>query len=290
MAPDAVPGCRGIYRLDAEMFGTTGVNSPYVITGDETALVDSGPASSAGGTADALSTLGIEPGDLTYIIPTHAHLDHAGGAGHLADRFPDATVLCHGKALPFLTDSDSLQRLQRSVERAIGMDEPYGKPSPIDENRCEPLAGGDVLDLGDRVLDVVDAPGHAPHQLCLFDRSDGVLFSADANGMYLDGAGHRPTTPPPDFDLERSVETVRQLASFEPETVLYAHFGWGEPGDGTSELRTYAEMLPRFVEEIDDARSDHGDDGAAIARAIDARWHHWALQTDIRGVLRYLGA
>lgn len=289
MTPVAVPGCSGIYRLDAEMFGTDGVNSPYVVDGTETALVDTGPASSAPVVADALLSHGIEPGELTYLVPTHAHLDHAGGVGHLAEQFPDATVLCHETAVSYLTDERKLERLRRSVERAIGMAEPYGRPTTVDRNRCRTIGDGDLIDLGERTLDVIDAPGHAPHQVCLFDRDDEVLFSADANGMHLDPAGHRPTTPPPDFDLEAAIETVQVLREFDPHTVLYAHFGWGTPGEGTAELRGYERMLPAFVEEIQAARTSHGSDPGAIAREIDERWQHWALQTDIAGVLQYLG-
>jgi glyoxylase-like metal-dependent hydrolase (beta-lactamase superfamily II) len=285
MTPEPIPGRSDIYRLDVPMFGMTGVNSPYVLDTPDPVLVDTGPADTAESILDALDALGIAPAELAYIVPTHAHLDHAGGAGHLAPVCENATVVCHPKAVPFLTDEAKLDHLAASVERAIGMSEPYGEPRVIDRERCLVLEDGDSLDVGDRELQVIDAPGHAPHQFCLYDAVSDVLFSADANGMYLED-GHRPTTPPPDFDLDSAVETLERLP--DPDTLCYAHFGWGDPGEGTAELRAYAEMLHTFVGQVETARDEHGDDVTAVANALREEWGHWTLETDVAGVLRYL--
>ncbi|MFC7073531.1 MBL fold metallo-hydrolase [Halovenus rubra] len=287
MTPEPVPGRPDIYRLDVPMFEMKGTTSPYVLDTPEPVLIDTGPADAAEPILDALEAVGIAPADLTYIVPTHAHLDHAGGAGHLTPLCENATVVCHPDAAPFLTDKAKLEHLARSVERAIGMPEPYGKPRVIDRKRCSVLGDGDSLDVGDRELQVIDAPGHAPHQFCLYDPVGDVLFSADANGMSLDD-GHRPTTPPPDFDLGSAVETIERLQEIGPDTLCYAHFSWGDPGEGTAELREYAEMLDTFVKQVETARDEHGDDVPAVANALREGWGHWTLETDVAGVLRYL--
>lgn len=293
MTPEPVSGRSAIYRLDVPMFGMSETNSPYVLDTPDPTIVDTGPADAAEPILDALSTLGIAPEEVSYIVPTHAHLDHAGGAGHLAAACENATVVCHPNAVAYLTDEEKLDHLAASVERAIGVPEPYGEPRVIDRERClvvgdgNTLDGGDTLDIGDRELQVVNAPGHAPHQFCLYDPEGDVLFSADANGMRLDD-DHRPTTPPPDFDLDTAVATVERLQEIDPDTVCYAHFGWGEPGEGSAELRAYAEMLPAFVESVATAREEHGDDVTAVANALREEWGHWTLETDVAGVLHSL--
>ena len=283
----AVPSCTDIYAVDVPMFGTTGVNSPYVLDTAEPTILDTGPADGVAHILDALEALDIPPTAVSYIIPTHAHLDHAGGAGYLATECENATVVCHENAVEYLTDEGQLAYLADSVERAIGMPSPYGDPIAFDRSRTNVLSGGETVDLGDRELDAIDAPGHAPHQLCFFDRADGVLFSGDANGMRFDG-NHRPTTPPPNFDLAAALQTLNRLQSFEPETILYAHFGPGEEGAGQEELGEYADMLQQYVDEIASARDAVGDDVSAISRAVDDRWNHWALETDVAGIVRYL--
>lgn len=288
MTVHTVPDCEDIYFLDTPMFGMSEVNSPYLLDTPEPAIVDTGTAEAADDILDGLETLGIAPRDVAYILPTHAHLDHAGSAGHLAERCENATVVCHERGVEYLTDEAKLDELTASVERAIGMEAPYGEPRLIDRERCLAVSGGEEFDLGDRTLEVIDAPGHAPHQYCLFDTTAEVLFSADANGMRFPDVGHRPTTPPPNFDLEDALETVDRLLNIGAETVCYAHYGHGEPGAARTELQDYREMLPAYVERIDALRKREDGDISAIAAEMAEEWRHWSLETDIAGVLRYL--
>lgn len=290
MSLDSVPDCGGISYVDVEMFGMEQVNSPYIIDSPQPAIVDTGPANATEPILAGLDELDIAPESVSYIIPTHAHLDHAGSAGYLAEACENATVVCHERGIEYLTDETKLTRLTESVERAIGMPEPYGEPTVIDPERCLAVSGGETLDLGDRTLELIDAPGHAPHQCCLYDTKTAALFSGDASGMQFPDVGHRPTTPPPNFDLEYALSTLDRLAEFEPETVCYAHFGPGEPGNGTREIQTYREMLPSYVEQIDSLREQHDDDTVAIAREMNDEWGHWSLEIDIGGILRYLEA
>mgnify|MGYP006277729359 FL=1 len=288
MSLEPVAECEGVAAVDVPMFGMEQVTSPYIVDAPEPAIVDTGPANGADAILDALDELGIARADVSYIIPTHAHLDHAGSAGELASACENATVVCHRRGVEYLTDEAKLDHLTESVERAIGMPEPYGVPTVLDRARCRVVEGGETIDLGDRTLDVIDAPGHAPHQCCLYDRRTGGLFTADAAGMNFPGSDHRPTTPPPDFDLEAALETVDELLAVEPDRLLYAHFGAGEPGGARAELRRYREMLPAYVEEIDRARERHGSDVGAVTAELQPEWGHWSLSTDVAGVLRYL--
>lgn len=288
MAAHSVAGHPDIHYVDTPMFGMDQVNSPYILDTPEPAIVDTGTATADKDILAGLDELGIDPGTVSYIVPTHAHLDHAGSAGALAEACPDATVVCHEVGLDFLTDEQKLDQLTDSVERAIGMAAPYGEPQLINRERCRSVSGGEELDLGDRTLQVIDAPGHAPHQCCLFETETGGLFSADAAGMAFPETGHRPTTPPPNFDLDAALETVDRLLAVEPETLLYAHYGPGEQGEAVAELQRYREMVPAYVDRIDTLRDRHGDDVGAIAAEMRDEWGHWSLTTDVAGVLRYL--
>ncbi|MES3516404.1 MAG: MBL fold metallo-hydrolase [Natronomonas sp.] len=278
----------GIYPVDVPMFGMSEVTSPYVVDAAEPAIIDTGPAHADEKILSALADVGIDRTEVSYIVPTHAHLDHAGSAGYLADACENATVVCHERAVEYLTDESKLERLTKSVERAIGMPEPYGDPTLVDRERCRVVSGGERLGLGDRTLELIDAPGHAPHQLCLADLSTGGLFTADAAGMNFPETGLRPTTPPPNFDLEDALATIDRLLGYEPDRLLYAHFGPGERGAGVAELESYREMLPTYVERIRDARDRHGADVSAITADLQPEWSHWSLSTDVAGVLRYL--
>ena len=281
----AVPGIDDVYHVDGWMFDQTGLLSVYVLDTPEPAVVDTGTADTTPELVlAALAELGIEPGDVTHLIPTHVHLDHAGGTGELARACPNATVHCHERGIDFLTDIDRLERLKRGVEAAIGFEAPYGDPELVPAERANPLADGDAIDLGDRELAVIDAPGHAPHQVCLFDDSTGTLFTADAAGMYFDDRIY-PTTAPPNFDLEVAVETVRRLEALEPERNCYPHYGVAT--DALDRLEEYDAMLPEWVAVVERAAADH-DDHLEIANELREEWESLGLESDVAGVLRYL--
>lgn len=288
MNADPVPTTDTITTVDVPMFGMSQVNSPYIIDAPAPAIVDTGPEAGGAAVLDALEACGIAPDEVEYIFPTHAHLDHAGGAGYLVAACEAATVVCHEKGIEYLTNDKKLEQLTDAVEKAIGVPEPYGNPKVIDRERCEAVSGGETFDLGDRSLEVIDAPGHAPHQYCLYDTTSEMLFTADANGMQFPDVGHRPTTPPSNFDLEQTLDTVERLLKFDPNTLLYAHYGPGTPGAGVEELRAYQNMLPAYVERVASLQAEYGADVSAIAKEMRAKWGHWSLETDIAGILQYI--
>lgn len=282
--PTPVPDADGVHCIDTELFGP-GVMSAYAVrAGDEVALVDPGAAATVDAVRDALAALDVAPDDLRYLLPTHVHLDHAGATGALADAYPEATVVVHEAGLPYLTDPAAVERLAESARRALGeMAAAYGEPSVVPRDRCRAVSGGETLPLGDRTLDLVDAPGHAPHQYAVL-ADDGTLFAADAAGMFL-GDRLYPTTPPPDFDLATSLDTVDRLRACEPERLCYGHFG--HRGDAVAALDEYAELLPEWVAVVEDLAAEH-DDAEGIAGALPPRWQSPTVARDVPGVLRYL--
>lgn len=287
MPTTAIDGCPDVALVDTHLLSTPEVMSAYVIDADRPAILDPGAATAVPRLLDALADLGIDPADVEEIVPTHVHLDHAGAAGALARECPNATVRVHERGIDYLADPGKLERLVESAREAMGeVARAYGDPDPVPEDRCEPLADGDEIDLGDRTLTAIDAPGHAPHQHCFHDDRDDLLFVADAAGAYWGGELH-PATPAPDFDLEASLETLDRLRSVDADRLLYGHFGPRD--DPEASLDAYADLLSEWVEAVEAAadRTETANVGAVLDELPD-RWTAPTLAGDAAGVLRYL--
>jgi glyoxylase-like metal-dependent hydrolase (beta-lactamase superfamily II) len=285
-----VAGCPDTYLVDNELFGMSGALSTYLLDAERPVVLDAGTEDSAERILAAMDAVGIDPAAVASVVVTHVHLDHAAGTGQLLDACENATALVHERGLPYLTDRERLDRLLDSVEAAHGFPEPYGDPDPVPADRCRALSGGERLDLGDRVLDVVDAPGHAPHHYACFEPDSGMLFAADAVGAYDQGSETvAPSTPPPSFDLDANLATIERLRDRDPSRVLFSHFGPGSD-DGTADLDAAATVLPEWVDAVRAARESVGEDGdvSEFVEELTPEWQSPTLQRDIVGVLQYL--
>ena len=223
LAPEALPGIRVI---DTKMGGREGLTSAYLVSAAQPALVETGPTTSLEPVAAALEALGVGRHELAHVLLTHVHLDHAGGVGGYARRFPRATVWVHERGAAHVVDPT---KLVASATRVFGqdhMDRVFGPMDPVSADRVHGVPDGQVIDLGDRWLEVVHAPGHAKHHMFVVDGQTGALWSGDGLGLYLPDVGVlRPGTPPPDFDLDQAVASVRAVARRSPPAILFSHFG-----------------------------------------------------------------
>ncbi|HVA03685.1 MAG TPA: MBL fold metallo-hydrolase [Acidimicrobiales bacterium] len=264
----------GIIEIDTLLGGWEKVTAGYLVQGDAPVLVETGSQSSVRVLLDALDALGVSPGDLAGVAVTHIHLDHAGGVGDVARAFPAATVYVHEKGARHLADPT---RLIDSASRVYGplLDSLYGRLDATPPERIHVLADGEEIRVSpDRVLTTVDSPGHAKHHLALHDSVSGVLFAGDAVGVRLPDAGVlRPSTPPPDFDLDLAVTSLRRFAARRPSGLALAHYGLlAEPGATLDEAE---ETLRRWAAVAEQAWRD----GRDIAAALEA-----AFATDISDV------
>ncbi|HYV00731.1 MAG TPA: MBL fold metallo-hydrolase, partial [Actinomycetota bacterium] len=159
----------GITAIDTMMAGRSTVTSAYLIRADEPTLVETGPTTSFEAVLEGLDQLGLGPLDLAHVVVTHIHLDHAGGVGRVAARFPRATVWVHDRGAPHLADPT---RLVASAARLYGeqrLHELFGPVDPVPGERLRSVGEGDSVRLGTRRLDVMYTPGHASHHVSLVD-------------------------------------------------------------------------------------------------------------------------
>ncbi|HXF37043.1 MAG TPA: MBL fold metallo-hydrolase [Actinomycetota bacterium] len=261
------PVAPGITAVDTRMTGRAVVTSGYLVAGGEPALVETGPTTSADAVIRALGDLGVGPAELAHIVVTHIHLDHAGGAGTLAARFPRATIWVHERGAPHLADPT---RLVASAARVFGEERMrawFGPVDPVPADRLRSVGHGDRIALGGRALDVLHTPGHASHHVALQDDASGAIFVGDALGVHLPDVGVlRPATPPPEFDLEASLRSVELIRERSRGTLLLSHFG---PFPRAEELCELAARRLRGWVEAARAAMAAGDDEAAVERALE---------------------
>ncbi|HEX5295492.1 MAG TPA: MBL fold metallo-hydrolase [Streptosporangiaceae bacterium] len=235
------------------MAGYDGITAGYLIRGDRPCLVETGTAPSAPVIRDALAGLGIGPGDLATVVVTHIHLDHAGGAGDIAAMFPAAQVVVHQRGARHLADPSRLMASARMVY-GDALERLFGVLAPVPADRIVALDDVGTVDLGGgRRLDSHYSPGHAKHHVGLVDSETGDLYVGDAAGVYLPDTGDvRPATPPPDFDHQTALASVRKFAALRPSRLLFSHYG---PVDRVGEiLDRSAEEITVWVEETRRAR------------------------------------
>ena len=194
----------------------------YLLPGEKTAIVDPGPSVSVPGLMAGLEAAGIRPEQVDYIILTHIHIDHAGGAGTLCRLLPNAQVITHSRAIRHLIDPTALW--QGSLKTLGELAVRYGEIQPVPADRIIEADESSPIHLGNNItLEVYLTPGHAPHHLSLFNRADGLMLAGEAGGVCSNGA-IRPATPPP-FKLEETLASLDKLIALNPQRICYGHFG-----------------------------------------------------------------
>lgn len=247
--------------IDTHMHGRPGITASFLVRGESTALVESGPKTSAEAVLEGLAELGVD--SLDWIVVTHIHLDHAGGAGTLLKHFPEARVAVHEIGAPHLADP---AKLWSSASRIYGdaMETLWGGMDPIPPDRIHVLKDGDTIDLGGRSLTAIETPGHASHHHAYLDSDTGVVFSGDAVAVRLPEAGViRPASPPPEFNVETACASIEKIRALQPSGVWMTHYGPTDEGRdplSTDEVCTRAiEALRTWESWVREARESSGE-------------------------------
>ena len=216
----------GVIEIDTMLGGWQHLTAGFVITGDAPVLIETGSQSSFEAVASELNSIGLGPNDLAGVAVTHIHLDHAGAVGDIAKAFPNATVYVHPVGARHLIDPS---RLVNSASMVYGdlLDSLYGRLEPTESSRVKVLEDRERINISaNRYLEAIDSPGHAKHHLGFFDSNSGTVFSGDAVGVLIPELGVlRPATPPPDFDLDLVLSSLKKFLAYNPTGIAMAHYG-----------------------------------------------------------------
>ena len=208
----------------------------YLVGGDgHYAFVESGTSLSVPGLLDTLEELGVDRGAVDYVMPTHVHLDHAGGAGALLRKLPNARLVIHPRGARHMIDPSQLIAGATAVYGSEAMRATYGEIVPVPESRVivadvAPDRDFELL-LGNRRLQFIDAPGHARHHYAIWDEASRGWFTGDVFGLSYrefdseDGNYLMPTTSPVQFDPEAWNATLDRLLGKSPAHVYLTHYG-----------------------------------------------------------------
>ncbi len=226
----AIPlGCN-THLIDIDLYRPRLGGCYLIQDGDELALIDCGTQQSLPQIKNALTDIGADLEQVRWIIPTHVHLDHAGGAGQLMRLCENATLITHPKGLPHMIDPTHLIAGAVGVYGEAAFNQHFGVLEPIDENRCIAAADQQTFDLGQRQLTFIHTPGHANHHGCIFDAASAWLYTGDTFGLgYQELAAPKSfliaTTTPVAFNPDDWQESLDRMLAMNPDAVCLTHFG-----------------------------------------------------------------
>lgn len=249
--PPPHPEGGGVYTVDTG-FQRPAFDAAYLVVDDgEAAFIDSGTSLSVPRLLAALDHLGLARSQVRWIIPTHVHLDHAGGVGELLSHLPQAQVVVHPKGLRHLVEPQMLWQGATAIYGDAEMQRSYGHVRPVPRSRIQPSHDGELLPLGRRHLTLIDTPGHARHHHCIWDPVTEGWFTGDTFGISyreLDVQGQAwilPSSTPVQFDPVALAESWQKLLAMQPQCVYLTHYG--RLGDVARLAALQSEMLVEVV-------------------------------------------
>ncbi len=221
----------GIHVID------TGFHRPLfdaaylIVENGRAAFIDTGTNVAVPRLLAALQDLGLPPDAVDFVIPTHVHLDHAGGAGLLMQALPAATLLVHPRGARHMVDPQALYQGALAVYGQAAMDREYGQLVPVPAERVRSPADGETITLAGRPLLFIDTPGHARHHHCIWDARSAGWFTGDTFGLsYREtdsaaGAFVLPTSSPVQFEPGPLRQSIARLMAQQPRQMYLTHYG-----------------------------------------------------------------
>lgn len=275
--PNTIEYAHHISCIDTEQV-RPGLACCYLLrSGDRYAFVECGTSLSVPGLLRVLEQRGIAPEQVAYVMPTHVHLDHAGGAGLLMSRLPEAQLVMHPRGARHMIDPAKLIEGATAVYGAANFARMYGDIVPVPEARVIVAEDGFRLDFSGRELLFLDAPGHARHHYAIWDAESRGIFSGDAFGLsYREADGPLgpyllPTTTPVQFEPEAWGRTLDRFLELDPAYVYLTHYG------RLGNVRKLAHELRRGIANYERLARHHAaapDRHQAIKEALTAHALH----------------
>jgi glyoxylase-like metal-dependent hydrolase (beta-lactamase superfamily II) len=222
----------GIHCID------TGFHRPrfdaayLLVENGRAAFVDTGTTFALPRLLGALEALGLARDSVDYVIPTHVHLDHAGGAGALMRELPRARMLVHPRGARHMIDPGALWQGALAVYGEAEMQRNYGEVVPVDASRVQATSDGMAIELAGRALEFIDTPGHARHHHCVWDARSRGWFTGDTFGIAYPEFHHPergpwmlPTTTPVQFEPDALHASIARLLDARPQAMYLTHYG-----------------------------------------------------------------
>jgi glyoxylase-like metal-dependent hydrolase (beta-lactamase superfamily II) len=239
-----------VITLDLNFQGRSRAIASYLIrpaVGDSVVLIESGPGSTLAGLEAGLAKEGLSPRDVTHVLLTHIHLDHAGAAGWLARQ--GAQVYVHPVGAPHMINPE---KLLASAARIYGdrMQSLWGEFLPVPEDKLTVPADGEEIEIGDLRFVPINTPGHAEHHYAyLFEE---ICFSGDVGGVRIPGYQYlRVPMPPPELHLDRWRESLKRLRREKFTRIAPTHFGvYDDPDWHLHEVEKGLDDAERWLEKM----------------------------------------
>lgn len=237
-----------ILTLDLNFLGRAHAVAVYLIRhAAGVVLIDSGPGSTLSALEAGLAKEGLAPGDVTHVLLTHIHLDHAGAAGWWARQ--GAEIYVHPIGAPHLLNPE---KLIASARRIYGhrMETLWGEFLPVPEKQLRVATDSQELVVGDLRFVPIHTPGHAEHH-CSYLLEE-TLFCGDVGGVRMPGNAYvQVPMPPPDLHIERWHESITRLRRLKPGQIAPTHFGiFNDPEWQFDQVDKGLESARRWLEQV----------------------------------------
>lgn len=238
----------GISAIDAQFHRPKRAAIHLIVENGKMALVDTGTTSSIPDVISVLQEKNLAIEDVDYIILTHIHLDHAGGASHCMRVFPNARLVVHPRGARHMADPGKLISGAIAVYGEAEFKRVYGEIYPIDKKRIIEAPDESRIELNGRSLLFLDTPGHARHHNCIYDEKSNSFFTGDTFGVSyreLDVNGMEfvfPTTTPVQFDPDAAHASIDRIVRFNPEYAFLTHYS------RISHLERHAESMHELID------------------------------------------
>jgi glyoxylase-like metal-dependent hydrolase (beta-lactamase superfamily II) len=273
----------GITAVDAEYLYSGHAAAHIIVDGGRAAFVDVGTNDSVPYLLAALEELGVPRAAVDYVLLTHVHLDHAGGAGALMRELPHAQAVLHPRGAPHMIDPTRLIAGSKQVYGEEAYARLYGELVPIPPQRVRVVADGERLRLGARELELLHSPGHAQHHYVIVDEAHASIFSGDTFGIsyrLLDTAAGvfiMPSTTPSQFDPGQHLASIDRMLAYAPESMYLMHFS------RVTGVPHLAEILKAQIREFARIARAHADDADPHPGIRTAMLAHWVSLLRLQG-------
>ncbi|HKY91279.1 MAG TPA: MBL fold metallo-hydrolase [Nevskiaceae bacterium] len=254
----------GIYSLDSGYLRPRLDAIHLIVEKGRVAIVDTGTFRSVPRVEAALAQIGLSFLSVDYVILTHVHLDHAGGAGELMRRCPEAQLVVHPRGAPHMVDPSKLWAGTVGVYGEERARADYGELVPVAQERIIEAPDESSIRLATRELRFLDTPGHAKHHFCLHDPASASVFTGDTFGLSYRELDQRnkafifPTTTPVHFAPPVLHASVNRIAGLSPRSIYLTHYTRiGDVGRLTADLHRLIDAHAALADLLDTTRSAH---------------------------------